>query len=198
MSKFYDIEQNSDEWLALRLGKFTASTFNDLFMTPDKVAYQRAIGKVVYENITGEPYSFYSNKRMNDGHELENMAREEYEMNTFSKVLNGGFYELNEWVGCSPDGRVEPSGGVEFKSRDPHIYFEYMDKGVLPTVNSWQVYGQLYVTGWDWIDYMPYCHPNLKAKIIRVYPDVKKFEQLEAKLNESIEIVKAKIVKYKA
>ena len=197
MMKFYDVTQNSDEWNELRLGKFTASTFNDLFMMPDKIGYQRAIGKVIYERITGEPYSFYSNKRMDDGHELENLARNEYEIQTFNKVLNGGFYELNEWIGCSPDGRVELNGGVEFKSRDPHIYFEYLDKGILPSSNIWQVYGQLYITGWDWIDYMPYCHPNLKTKIIRIYPNEEKFKMLEIKLDESIKIVKSRIKKYK-
>jgi hypothetical protein len=167
-------------------------------MAPSTIGYKKAIGKVVYERITGESYGHYSNKRMDDGHELEIYARQEYEMNTFTDVLNGGFYELNEWVGCSPDGRVEPNGIVEFKSRDPHIYFEYLDKGKLPNVNMWQVYGQLYVTGAEWIDYMPYCHPKLKANIIRIYPDEDIFKQLEDKLNESIAIVKAQITRFKA
>ena len=108
-----------------------------------------------------------------------------------------GFYEKNEWIGCSPDGRIGNNGGVEFKSRDPHIYFEYIESGKLPNVNMWQVYGQLWVTGWDWIDYMPYCHPKLKTLIIRVTPDKEKFDLLEKKLNECIEIVKRKINNFK-
>ena len=111
--------------------------------------------------------------------------------------VSWGFYEKNEWIGCSPDGRIGNNGGVEFKSRDPHIYFEYIESGKLPNVNMWQVYGQLWVTGWDWIDYMPYCHPKLKTLIIRVTPDKEKFDLLEKKLNECIEIVKRKINNFK-
>lgn len=197
MVKFYDIDQNSEEWDAVRLGKFTASTFSDLFQKPDSIGFQKAIGKVVYEKITGESYGYFSNSRMNAGHAIENLAREHYELNTFTDILNGGFFELNEWIGCSPDGRVLPKGGVEFKSRDPHVYFEYLEKGTLPNVNKWQVYGQLYVTGWDWIDYMPYCHPNLKTLIIRVYPEQKIFNELKLKLDEAIEIASNRIKKFK-
>jgi hypothetical protein len=196
---FHKIDQNSEEWDAVRLGKFTASTFNDLFMKPDLLGFKKAISKVVYERITGESYGHFSTKRMEAGHELENLAREHYENQTFETVLPGGFFELNEWVGCSPDGRIgeNTDGIVEFKSRDPHIYFEYIETGKLPNVNMWQVYGQLYVTGSKWCDYMPYCHPNLKTLIIRIFPDEEKFKQLEVKLNECIEIVKERIVKFK-
>jgi len=195
---FHDVEQNTEEWLALRLGKFTMSTLGDLFMTPDKIGYKKAIAKVVYERITGTSYASYSNARMDAGHELENMAREHYENQTFSEVLPGGFFELSEFVGCSPDGRIKyQNGGVEFKSRDPHIYFEYLETGKLPTTNKWQVYGQLYVCGFDFIDYMPYCHPNLKTLIIHVEPDKEIFKLIEDKLGESIEIVKRKIEIFK-
>ncbi len=197
MIKFFDVEQNTEDWEALRLGKFTASTFNDLFMKPDTIGYKKAIARVVYERITGKPYGFgYTNSRMEAGHELENYAREHYEMITFNEVKPGGFFQYNEFVGCSPDGRVEKNGGVEFKSRDPHIYFEYLDSGKLPNINKWQVYGQLFCTGFDWIDYMPYCHPNLKTLIIRVEPDNKIFEEIRLKLDESIEIVQKMIQKY--
>jgi hypothetical protein len=191
--KFFDIEQNSEEWGNIRLGKFTASTFDDLFKEPSSVGYKKAISKIAYERVTGESYDHFTSKRMEAGHDLENLARQHYEACTFNDVLNGGFWALNDWVGCSPDGRVEPKGGVEFKSRDPHIYFEYVKNGKLPTVNMWQVYGQLYVTGWDWIDYMPYCHPKLKTLIIRVEPDVKIFKQLDEKLEQCIEAAEKQI-----
>jgi hypothetical protein len=198
--KFHEVDQNSEEWDELRLGKFTASIFNDLFMKPDLLGFKKAIAKVTYEKITGESYGHFSTKRMEAGHELENLAREHYEMQTFNEVLPGGFFELNEWCGCSPDGRIltnEGLGITEFKSRDPHIYFEYIETGKLPSVNMWQVYGQLWVTGALFCDYMPYCHPNLKTLIIRVFPEEEKFKQLSDKVKECIEIVKTKIEKFK-
>jgi hypothetical protein len=192
---FYDVEQNSEEWDVLRNGKFTASIFGDLFMKPDTLGFKKAISKVTYERITGESYGHFSTKRMEAGHELENLAREHYEMQTFTDVLPGGFFELNEWVGCSPDGLVG-KGIVEFKSRDPHIYFEYLETGKLPNINMWQVYGQLWVTGKEWCDYQPYCHPKLKTLIIRVLPDQEKFKMLDEKLKECIELVKINIKKF--
>lgn len=198
--EFFDVEQNTEEWLNLRLGKFTASTFSDLFAKPDTISYKKAIDKIVYERITGEAYAgySYSNSRMEAGHELELLAKEHYEMQTFDTILDGGFYQLNNWVACSPDGRISNNGIVEFKSRDPHIYFEFIEKGALPSINKWQVYGQLYVTGADFVDYMPYCNPNLKTLILRIYPDNEIFKQLELKLEECIEIVKSRINKFKA
>ena len=69
--KFYDIDQNSDDWADLRRGKFTASTFADLFMDKKTATYQKAIIKVAYEIVTGESEESYSNKWMQRGHEKE-------------------------------------------------------------------------------------------------------------------------------
>ena len=200
MSEFIDIEQNSEEWDGVRLGKFTASTFSDLFADTKTAAYNKAIAKVVYERITGEAYAFYyTNKRMEAGHDLENLAREHYELLTFNTILNGGFFRYSDFVGCSPDGRIEgENGGVEYKSRDPHVYFEYLKSGKLPSTNKWQVHGQILCCDFDFIDYMPYCHPNLKTLIIRVERDETILNQLKEKLEESIEIVKQQIKIYTA
>jgi hypothetical protein len=195
--KFYDVEQNSPEWDALRLGKFTASTFNDLFMDPKTKGYKEAIAKVVGERITGVSEEKYSNKWMARGHEYEPLARENYELHTFKTVTNGGFFEYNDFVGASPDGCVDSDGIVEFKQRAYHIYFEFMNTRELPKENFWQVHGQLLVTGREWCDYAPFNHPLLKRNIIRVYRDEKAIKQLEDKLNESIEIVIKMIDKYK-
>jgi hypothetical protein len=197
MIRFYDIDQNSEEWDELRMGKFTCSTFNDLFMKSDSVGYNKAIWKVVGERITGVSEERFSNKVMANGHEMEPLARENYEIETFSTVTNGGFFEYNDFVGGSPDGLVDSSGCVEFKQRLYHIYFDFLETGKLPQANFWQVHGQLFVTGREWCDYAPFNHPNLKRKIIRVYRDEVIMKQLESKLNESIEKVLNLIEKYK-
>ena len=63
MRKFFDVEQNTEEWNNLRLGKFTASSFSDLFQKPDSIGFKKAISKVVYERITGKSKGYYSNKK---------------------------------------------------------------------------------------------------------------------------------------
>lgn len=193
---FFDVEQNSEEWDELRLGKFTASSFGDLFMDPKTAGYKKAISKVVGERITGVSEEGYSSKMMNRGHEMEPLARENYEQLTFETVQNGGFFQYNDFVGASPDGLVGTDGIVEFKQRSYQIYFEFIETGKLPMVNFWQVHGQIFVTGREWCDYAPFNHPNLKRNIIRVYRDESIMKQLEEKLNESIEIVQNLIKKY--
>ena len=194
--KFYDIDQNSDEWIQIRVGKFTASTFGDLFMKPDTKTYQNAIIKVAYEKVTGESEESYSNKWMQRGHEREPLAREAYELLTFSTIEPGGFYEYNEFVGASPDGKIKgENGGVELKCPSFNVYHEYLETGKLPKSYYWQVHGQLLCTGWDFIDYMPFSSLKLKLITLRVYRDEKVLDELKSKLTGCIEEVQCLIKK---
>ena len=189
--KFHDIDQNSEEWDVLRRGKFTASTFADLFMDKKTATYQKAIIKVAYEIVTGESEESYSNKWMQRGHEKEPFARENYEMLTFNELENGGFWEYNEFVGASPDAKiVGKNGGCEFKCPSFQVYNEYLRTQRIPKDYFWQIHGQLLCTGWDFIDYMPYSSPKLKQILIRVERDESVLDQLRSKLDECIEEVK--------
>jgi len=196
--KFYDLTQNSEEWDAIRLGKFTASTFADLFMAKTTATYQKAIIKVAYERVTGESEEQYSNKWMQRGHEKEPFARENYELLTFNSLENGGFYEYSDFIGASPDAKITgQNGGCEFKCPSFQIYNEYLESGKLPKSYFWQVHGQILCTGWDFIHYMPYSSPKLKQILITVERDDKILEQLKTQLNASIEEVKILIERIK-
>ena len=194
----YAIDQNSEEWLALRVGKFTASTFSDLFMDKKTAGYQKAIIKVAYERVTGESEESYSNKWMQRGHEKEPFARENYELQTFNSVEDAGFFEYDDFTGASPDAKIiGQNGGCEFKCPSFQIYNEYLETGKLPKAYYWQIHGQLLCTDWDFIDYMPYSSPKLKQILIRVERDEKTLEMLKTKLNECIEEVKILIERIK-
>jgi len=185
--KHYDVEQNSEEWSELRLGKFTASSFSDLFMKPDTKTYQNAIVKVAFERVTGESEESYSNKWMQRGHEKEPFARENYELQSFNSVEDAGFYELNEFVGASPDAKIiGANAGCEFKCPSFQVYNEYLQTQKIPTSYYWQIHGQLLCTGWDYIDYMPYSSPKLKQILIRIERDPLALERLEAQLDKCI------------
>ena len=96
--KFHNINQNSDEWDSLRLGRFTASAFKDLFMGKSTAGYEKAIYLPVFERVTGEtPDSFYGSF-MERGHELEPFAIEQYEMDNFVEIDNGGFWSFAIWI----------------------------------------------------------------------------------------------------
>ena len=198
MIKFYDIDQNSEEWDEVRKGKFTASSFYDLFMDKKTAGYQKAIIKVAYERVTGESEEFYSNKWMQRGHEKEPIAVENYEMLTFNQTENGGFYEYSDFVGASPDRKiVGQNGGIEIKCPSFQVYHEYLETKKIPKAYFWQIHGQLLCTGWDFIDYMPFSSPYLKQILIRVERDQATLDQLIERLEMCVEEVKQMIEKIK-
>lgn len=183
---FHNILQNSDAWFELRKGRFTASTFKDLFSSKNTIGYQKAIYRPIFERLTDEIPESFSSEYMERGHELEPFAKETYEMNNFVKIDNGGFFELGDWIGASPDGLIGSDGLIEIKSPAYNTMINYMIKKELPAIYKWQVYGQLYISGREWCDFMAY-HPKLKPVIIRINRDEKIISELKDKLNESID-----------
>ena len=57
--KFHNIDQNTDRWMDLRRGKFTASSFKDLFMNEITSTYENILYKVVFERLTGESPEYF-------------------------------------------------------------------------------------------------------------------------------------------
>lgn len=184
----HNFDQHSEEWFAIRRGKFTASTFKDLFATKTTATYQNAIKKVAFERITGESPESYTNEYMARGTELEPFARKAYEDYTFTEVKEVGFYELNEWVGCSPDGIVG-EGIIEIKCPSYATMLDYLCNPKLPNQYVHQVQGQLWITNAKWADFVAY-HPKLPFMVLRIERDEKLIKELEEKLNSCIEEVK--------
>lgn len=190
---YIDLDQNSDEWDSLRCGRLTASMFSDLFMDKKTKGYQDVITKVAFERVTGKQQSNFSNKWMEYGHETEPEARENYEMETFNSIDNGGFWFINEYVGASPDGKIKGlNAGVEFKCPSVATYREYLENKekesvvILPKSYFYQVHGQMLCTGWDFIDYMPYYSPEVKQLITRVHRDEKVISEIVLKIEDAI------------
>jgi len=184
--QFHSIKQNSDDWDLLRLGRFTASSFKDLFMGKSTAGYEKAIYDPVYERLTGEsPESFYG-KWMERGHELEPFAKEQYEIDTFNEIQDGGFWTMGEWLGASPDGLIGKDGLFEGKAPAHNTQINYLISGELPKIYYWQIHGQMYVTDRNFVDFYAY-HPRLQPLAIRVHRDEKVEQELISKLNESIE-----------
>jgi hypothetical protein len=171
----HDIEQNSEEWDEIRLGKFTASMFSDICSKPDSKGYQKAIDKVVFEILTGKSQKMFTNDWMDYGHETEPEADENYNIETFNETELVGFYTINNYVGASPDRKIKgENAGTEYKCVSFSTYREYLEskekKGTItiPRGYLYQMQGQMLCTGWDYIDFMPYLSPNLKQLLTRV------------------------------
>ncbi len=183
--RFYNIEQGTDEWFALRQGKFTASCIKDLFMGTTTAGYEKAIHKVVFERLSGERVeSEFKSAYMQRGNDLEQEARDKYSLLTFNKVDNGGFFEFNEWAGASPDGLIGEDGILEIKCPAYNTMINYLIKKELPKEYYYQVHSQILITGRKYCDFFAY-HPNLENFILRVNRDEKICKEIEKKIKES-------------
>lgn len=192
----YKVEQNSDEWFALRRGKFTASTFKDLFMGENTQGYKDAIYKVAFERLTNTSPESFTNEYMQRGTELEPEARAWYEFEKNVEVIKAGFFEYNDWIGASPDGLVGDSGLIEIKCPKFSTMMDYLIKKELPKTYFHQVHGQLLVTDRQWCDFIAY-HPSLPKFVLRVEREKKIDDEILDKLFRAIKEVEKIITKLK-
>jgi putative phage-type endonuclease len=192
----YKVEQNSDEWFALRRGKFTASTFKDLFMGENTQGYKDAIYKVAFERLTNTSPESFTNEYMQRGTELEPEARAWYEFEKNVEVIKAGFFEYNDWIGASPDGLVGDSGLIEIKCPKFSTMMDYLIKKELPKTYFHQVHGQLLVTDRQWCDFIAY-HPSLPKFVLRVEREKKIDDEILDKLFKAIKEVEQIITKLK-
>lgn len=160
MTEWIDVQQNTDEWQALRLGKATASNFG-CFMANYGKAFgepaKRYALQLALERLTGKKaeYSF-TNEHMERGHEQEPVAKMLYAEEHFADVTNGGFFDCGTY-GDSPDGLVGDAGIVEVKSVIAPTHWDNLQRGTFDPAYKWQLVGHLECSGRKWVDYISYC-----------------------------------------
>lgn len=168
---FHDVEQNTDEWLALRAGKITGSGFGKVmanFGKPFGEPAKKYAADIALEQITGSPVSNkYSNEHMERGHIQEPLARMKYEADYFCDISNGGFYDLGS-VGVSPDG-VVGEGLIEIKSVIPSVHVANIKRARFDPAYKWQLIGNMYYTEKEWIDFISFCEDFPEQKQLYVY-----------------------------
>lgn len=170
--RFHDVQQNTDEWQALRLGKATASNFA-CFMANDGKAFgdpaKRYALQLALEIANGKKAEFsFSNEHMERGHEQEPVARMLYEEEYFVDVSNGGFFD-HVTYGDSPDGLVGTDGGIEIKSVTAGAHYATLVRGNFDPAYRWQLIGHLDCSERDWFDFVSYCSDFPKDKQLLVY-----------------------------
>jgi len=195
--QFHDVQQNTDEWQALRCGRATASNFGT-FMANDGKPFgdpaKRYALQIALEISTGKKSEFsFTNEHMERGHEQEPIARMLYEETTFCDVSNGGFFDCGDY-GDSPDGLINGDGVIEIKSVIAPTHYATLLRGSFDPAYRWQLVGHLDCTGRDWVDFVSYCadFPDDKQLIVhRVTVDDMKdeLERLRARRALFLELV---------
>lgn len=195
---FHDVQQNTETWECLRLGKATASNFAT-FMANDGKAFgdpaKRYALQLALEIETGRKAAHgFSNEHTERGHEQEPLARMLYEQENFVDVLNGGFFDCGDY-GDSPDGLVGTDGVIEIKSVLAPTHYGTLQRGSFDPAYRWQLVGHLDCTGRDWVDFVSYCadFPERNQLIVyRLHRRDCEFEiaRLRARRDEFLKLVR--------
>jgi len=193
----HDVEQGTEEWKLARLDKITASRFSDVLAKGKGLTRMSYMRELAAQIITGEPGGFDGNMWTERGTELEPLARQAYANHSGNTVFQVGFCEHDILsAGASPDGLIEPDGGLEIKCPKPATHIEYLENNVLPPAYIAQVQGSLWITERKWWDFVSFC-PGMRLLCVRVERDEeyianleKEVERFEGELDELVSRVK--------
>lgn len=205
MIRYHDnVEQGSDEWLAMRCGLLTASEMK-LILTPTlKVASNDKTRAHLYEllaqRITKYVEPMYVSDDMLRGQEDEFYARQQY-AEQHGPVDQVGFITNDRWgftIGYSPDGLVGKDGLIEIKSRrqkyQVQTFIENVTGGTIPADYLMQCQTGLLVSEREWLDFISYSG-GLPSAVVRVWPDdavqgaiIEAAAAFEAQLSEKMHI----------
>ena len=168
MCKLVRTTAGSDEWLALRRGRLTASHAGDWIAGKNTKRYQNFLMLKVME-LLGYEEEEEDAPWFEHGKAMEPYARAAYEWKTGIDTDNNAFliHSEHDWLGCSPDGLWLPnfSGAIEIKCRAKlQTYLskvaEQRRTGKIESAYRPQVQCQLLVTGLDSIDFVNYYHDD--------------------------------------
>jgi YqaJ-like viral recombinase domain len=174
-------EQNSPEWFRARMGIPTASSFSDVLAKGEGKTRRAYMLKLAGEIITGEPMENVGNTHTDRGHMMEADARDLYAFQSGASLDRVGFVR-NGRAGCSPDSLIGDDGGVEIKTKFPHLLIDLILKDEFPTEHRAQVQGTLWVTGRQWWDIAVYW-PGLPLFVKRVERDEVYIQNLAAEVS---------------
>ena len=152
------MKQRSDEWYAARLGKVTASNVFKIMTKGQGKTRQTYMIELIKEILTGESKDFYVSREMRRGIELEDSARQEYEIREFRLVNEVGFilHPKIEGFGASPDGFVGKDGLLEIKCPNTETHLDSFLNDEVDQNYIYQMQTQMMCTDRKWCDFVSY------------------------------------------
>lgn len=201
---YYEVEQGTDDWHGLRRGKITASTIKAMLTATGKIAdnetSRKAVNAIVAERLFGYSEVTPTTSTMQRGHDDETLARDAYSA-AIGEVTECGFVERDiggVLIGCSPDGLVGDTGGIEIKSRLHSIQIQTIIDGKVPPEFMAQIQTCMMVTKREWWDFISVpAFGGAKMMVKTVTPDLGYMDILAEAAAVCEERVKATIEKYK-
>lgn len=171
------IPQGSPEWIAVRLGKLTASNMADAMAktkTGEAASRTNLITQLAVERITGVREAPYISPAMRWGMETEGLAKFAYSARTLQFVDDAGFipHPRIQNFGASPDGFVGEDGLIEIKCPNSATHVGYLLNGNVPGNYRLQILVQLACCPerqWcDFVSFDPRMPAGADISIVRV------------------------------
>lgn len=185
-----NVEQGSQEWHEMRLGKVTASRIADVISNgrggkPSEKAKSYMI-ELIAEILTGKQKPFFENDAMRWGTETEPQARAMYELKSGNEVKEVAFIKLNDFVGVSPDGLVGDNGLIEIKCPTTITQIKRALSDDYAKDYYAQIQMQLWVSGRDWCDFVSF-DPRLDVDASYLVQRVNRDEDFINLIKEKVE-----------
>lgn len=191
----HKVEQRSDEWFALRLGKPSASRMADVMAkTKSGPAASRKnyMMELLCQRLTGAQEDVFVTAAMQRGTDLEPVARSAYEVQTGLMVMETGVWSHPkiERLIASPDGLVGDDGLLEIKCPNTAQHVEFLRTGKPDGKYQWQMLAQMACAERDWCDFVSYddrMPEPLQYASVRFERDDKRIEEMEAEVRKFLE-----------
>lgn len=196
----FDIEQQTPEWYAAKLGMFSGASFH-VFLGDSKGKEEKLwelVAERRYQDSDAEEFlGFYTER----GKTLEHEARRVYQVVNEVEVQQVGLVEDMEyfpnWVVCSPDGLVGDDGIIEIKclvAKNMLQYTEgkYADDYYVSPQYKTQVQFNLMVTQRKWCDFI-YYHPRIGIRIKRIERDEEYIQKIKDALTACIKYIEERL-----
>jgi len=169
--------QKSKEWFDLKK-QYPFSASKAQAIATAGVGLETIVDEALIALFSVGEKKMFTNEHLERGNELEEQARQMYELETGYAVGTVGFVTDTKYkmAGVSPDGLVNLDGLVEIKCLSDSVYlkklYEYSIKKefTVDPAYEWQMQMQLLFTDREWCDHVLY-NPNFKKNILiqRVY-----------------------------
>jgi putative phage-type endonuclease len=181
------MDQGTEEWFTIRIGKVTASRVADV-IAKTKTGYSATrdnyMAQLVCERLTGQKGESFSNAAMQHGTDTEPLARAAYEAHQDILVDEVGFVPHPSIImaGASPDGLVGADGLLEIKCPNTATHIETLLSQSVPSKYNTQMQFQMACTGRQWCDFVSFDNrlPNeLQLFVKRVPRDNEFIKQME-------------------
>jgi len=138
------VEQGSQEWLKMRLGKITGTRLKEVFKSDNLSLVDELTAEIISEVVEEN----FVNAAMQRGKDLEPIVRDLYTQVTGIEIEEVGFClsEENDFLALSPDGFTKDrKGAIEIKCPSTKIHVKYIRQDQLPNEYKYQVYNYFLV-----------------------------------------------------